>query len=284
MKLLDHLDDFLEYLREDFAENTIGAYRTDLKQFAAFYTGDMEDLTRKHVDDYKTKLVGLKRSPKTINRKLMALQSFIVWVNNTESLGTKLLADVRLMKFQKQEYLEDCLEKVDFDRMVRAAERSEDRRAVALFYGYALTGARASELLQLKVGDIDQPYVSVRGKGNKYRDLFIPPTVWEHIKHYLRTRATKEDDFIFINIRNNRPMDRFSVFRVVKKYGGLARVKLTRAHPHNFRHMYGFRLIEDEGCSESEAKDLLGHSKLDTVSIYTRKTRQKLLKRINDLR
>jgi integrase/recombinase XerD len=178
--------------------------------------------------------------------------------------------------------------------MVRTAERYGDKRAVALLVGYALTGARASELLQLKISDIGLDYISVKGKGSKYRDLFIPPAVWDAIRDYVntvkrRSQNVSDEQHIFLNEKNTDPMDRQGVFRIVKKYGGLARVKLSRAKPHNLRHLYGMRLfqemIEETGQVDlNTAADLLGHAEVNTTRIYTRPTRAQLLKRVNGMR
>jgi hypothetical protein len=87
--LMDHGIDFLEeYLNyrteEGFAFNTVSGYQTDLKQFFDFYTGEMEELVTKNVESWKVELLSKRLKPKTVNRKLVALSTFIKWINNQD--------------------------------------------------------------------------------------------------------------------------------------------------------------------------------------------------------
>ena len=77
-------------------------------------------------------------------------------------------------------------------------------------------------------------------------------------------------------------MTRRSVDRLVKKYGRLARIKLSKAHAHNLRHLYAFSLVE-RGLTLDEIADLLGHTDINTTRIYSRKTKKQLLRIIKNL-
>ncbi|WP_145993169.1 tyrosine-type recombinase/integrase [Tepidibacter mesophilus] len=187
-----------------------------------------------------------------------------------------------MIKIQKQEYLDELLEMTDFDRLVRIAIREKDLRAVALFYALYLTGMRVSEVLQLKVSDVANDYITVIGKGEKARDVPITDDLREYIKDYIRDRKQPIGGSLFVNKNNDNVMSRQSIDNLIKKYAGMAKVKLSKAHAHNFRHLAGIRMME-EGFTIDEVADVLGHGNINTTRIYTRKTKKQLRKAMSRL-
>src|SRR6056297_1739671 len=168
----------------------------------------------------------------------------------------------------------------DFKRLVRLAERADDPRAVAVFYTLFMTGMRVSEMLQLRLEDVKENIVSVKGKGTKYRDVFIPIKLKKYWARYLRIREGTDPVAMFTGPCG--PMNRQTVHRIIKKYAGRARVKLKKAHAHNFRHLCALEMIRN-GLTISEVADILGHSDINITRIYTRKTEKQLLKAINKM-
>ena len=251
MKIKGILDEFIIAMREDKSDNTISYYITDLRQFDSFI-------------------------------KCKDIEGLKDWMNSNEEIeGVKHLK-IQLIKIQQQDYLEEVLELTDYDRLVRMALREKDRRAIAIFECLLLTGVRVSELLQLKVQDITQDYVNIIGKGEKSRDILLPERLKETLKDYVKDRNQNISGYLFINKNNDNVMSRQSVDSLIKSYAGKAKVKLTKAHAHNFRHLSGLRMIE-EGFTLDEVADILGHGNINTTRIYTRKTKKELLKAINRL-
>lgn len=276
------LNDFKETLLKEKAELTVFAYLTDLKQFFIFYKGGLDALTTKDVEDWKLKLLGKRLKPKTVNRKLVSLKRFIDYLNNCPEYGKKILAEIKLFKIQRQEYLEDVLENSDLNRIIKAAEASRDVVFVGVVFGMFYTGARVSEILQLKVNDIDREYVSIRGKGGKVRDLFIPNKLRDYLAPCVAGRSSPDGGApLFLN-KKGKPLDRQTVHSWIKKYAGMSRVKLSVAHAHSLRHLFCYDLI-DNGCSLDDVANLAGHSDINTTRIYTKKTKRQLLKTINNL-
>lgn len=273
-KAKDYLSEFQEEKRREKSENTVSAYMSDIRQFFGYYRKDLEELTTKDIEEYKEYLFRNRLKPKTINRKLVSIRRYIDFVNN-HGVGIRILAEVKMIKIQKQEYLEELLTKSDFDRLVKAAETHEDLRAVALFYCLYLTGARVSELLQLKASDFAVNNLVIRGKGEKYRYLFPPELLTTHVNNYIRSRPENAPDKLF-------NMSRQTVHYTIKKYAGIAKVKKSRAHAHNFRHLYALRLIE-LGVPLEDVAELLGHTNINTTRIYIRKTKEQLMNAIRQL-
>jgi len=168
----------------------------------------------------------------------------------------------------------------DFKRLVRFAELANDHRAVAVFYTLFLTGMRVSEMLQLTLENSKDSIISVRGKGTKYRKIFIPVKLKKYWANYLRVREDTDPVAFFTGPCG--AMNRQTVHRMTKKYAGRARVKLKKAHAHNFRHLCALEMIRN-GLTISEVADILGHSDINITRIYTRKTEKQLLKAINKM-
>lgn len=260
--------------------NTIIAYITDLRQFERFYTGDMEDLLTEDVERWQQSFLDRGITPKSINRKLISLKRYIDFINNRPEYGVRILAVVRCLRVQRQWFLKEPLTKGEFDRMVRAAEEEKDLRAVALFYTLYLTGGRISEVLQLRVSSIEKISVSVRGKGDKYRDLLLSDQLREQVEKYVEDRAPGE--YLFKNKANDRPISRQTAANIIKRYAGKCKIKLQRAHLHNLRHLFALKLLA-EGVPPTQLADMLGHESVDTTRIYTQLPKEQLLKILNKI-
>lgn len=270
---------FKEAKQKDKSENTVSAYVTDLKQFSKYYSKDLSELTTDEVETWKGLLLNKKYKAKTINRKLTSVRRFCDYFNNLPDNNKKVLAEIKTFKIQKQEYLEDVLSSSDFERLVRAAEINNDKTAYTLINSLYYTGARISELLQIKVCDAGNDFITIRGKGSKLRDLFIADDLKRIWRDYIKDREGEDFSPMFLNTRRH-PMDRQTAHNIIKKYAGIAKVKLSRAHCHAFRHRRAIDMLE-AGYSQSEVADFLGHSDINTTRIYTRKTKSELLKRLN---
>ncbi|SHK46395.1 tyrosine-type recombinase/integrase [Tepidibacter formicigenes] len=284
MKIKDFLEDYINEMREEKSKHTVSYYITDIKQFDRFIKfKDIEEIKNIDIEEYKSNLLCEKSlKPKTINRKLLSFKKYLEWINENEKIDLIKILKIKLIKIQRQDYLEEMLEISDFERLVRMAEREKDTRAIAIFNTLYLTGMRVSELLQLKVSDITNDYITIIGKGEKSRDIFVIDELKEYLKDYIRDRKPPIGGFLFINQNNNNVMSRQSVDDLIKKYAGIAKVKLTKAHAHNFRHLAGLRMIE-EGLTIDEVADVLGHGNINTTRIYTRKTKKELRKAISRL-
>ena len=283
MKAWEYLEQFKENEKKNKSVNTVCAYMTDLKQFKSYFKNDLELLTEEDINQYKLYLMNKRRlKAKTITRKLISIRRFIEYINSQDTFINKIYIEIETIKIQRQEYLEDILTYNDYERLIRAAEKENDVRAIAMFSTLYLTGMRVSELLQMNVSNIKDKTFSVVGKGDKVRDIFVADQLIDNANKYIKQRKHKEDDFLFLNENNDNPMSRQSVHRLIKKYAGKAKIKLTRAHAHGFRHLCGYRLIE-KGMSLDEVADILGHADINTTRIYTRKTKKDLIKTINKL-
>lgn len=281
MKGNEYLHDFQIIKEKEKSPHTVLAYISDLKQFICFLEKSFDLVTTDDVEKFKEFLLNKKLKPKTVNRKLVSIRQYVTYLNGLD-LETKFSIETKLIKIQHQEYLDELLTLGDLERILSAAEKESDVRVIAIVNGMYLTGARVSELLQFKVNDVGKDEIVVCGKGRKYRKLFPPERLKKILADYLKVRKSDKTDLLFVNCANEKPMDRQSVHNLIKKYAGKGKVKLSRAHAHNLRHMYCYRLIE-KGLNIDEVADLAGHSNINTTRIYTRKPKSELMKAIKDL-
>lgn len=275
---MDHLEQFADYLRNnDKSHNTINSYLSDLRQLEEFLKKSADQVTQDDVDGFREHLKEKGMAMKTLNRKLVSLKQFIDFLNSECDKG--IFIRIKQEKQQRQDYLEDMLDQNDFKKLVAAAKANKDKRAKALFYTLNYTGARVSEALQIKKNEVDQEHIWVKGKGNKYRQLFISSKVRTSWIEYLKVRKDNSE-YLFTGQRG--AINRQTVHNTIKKYAEIAGVTEEKAHAHNFRHRFCIDLYAKTG-DISVVADLAGHSDINTTRVYTRKTKTELMAAINEL-
>lgn len=273
-----YLESFHTYLKKkDLSDNTISSYTSDVVQFLGFIKKPAENINKQDLDSFKQHLEDNELNVSSINRKLISIKNFLDFLNDEHN--TNFTLKVKKIKKQSQQYLDDLLFKEDFDKLIKCAQQHKDKRAEVLFYTLYLTGMRVSELLQLEVQDAEKSYISIKGKGSKYRTVFIPPKLQNIFKEYISER-TEKGDKLFSGQRG--PINRQTVHNIIKKYANIAKINIDVAHAHNFRHLYCLSLVE-KGLSIDVVADLAGHSNINTTRIYTRKTKEQLMNAINEL-
>jgi integrase/recombinase XerD len=275
---MKYIEEFCDYLKKrELSANTISSYRSDIVQFFDFIKKSPGEIDKHDIKNYNSYLEENELNVSSINRKLITINSFIDFLNDEHDMG--ITARTKKIKRQNQQYLDDILDKEDFDKLINSAREQKDRRAEVLFYTLYLTGMRVSEVLQLDVEDANKSYITIKGKGSKYRTIFIPAKLQEILKEYAEGREGKGEK-LFTGQRG--PINRQTVHNIIKKYAKIANIKSDVAHAHNFRHLYCLSLVE-KGLTIDVVADLAGHSNINTTRIYTRKTKEQLINTINEL-
>ena len=150
--MTDDVADFLTDLaREEVAEKTIAAYRTDLSHFARWFAGSTGEafaaaaVTPTDLRDYRAHLVNVeRRQPATVNRRLAALRRFFLWAKAAGRCTEVVTDGVKGVPASPRS--PKSLEKREVDRLVRMAERSGKKRDLALLQVLRHTGLRVGEL------------------------------------------------------------------------------------------------------------------------------------------
>lgn len=272
--------DFLRYLylERRYARNTITSYGTDLIQFQRFLENQFgtSQLNWSLVDKRTIRyfLISLQDqnvSKRTVARKLATLKSFFRYLVKNGVIESNPVATIKMPKLEKKlpEYLseseiEQLLSLPDF----KTFKGIRDLAILELFYG---TGIRLSELINIKVGQIDfkQQLIRVIGKGNKERIVPFGGSAKLILEKYLLIRpqfAENSVENLFV-LKSGKKMYPMAVQRIVQKYLKQAS-QVQQKSPHILRHSFATHLL-NQGADIRVVKDLLGHENLATTQIYT---------------
>lgn len=268
--------EFLEYLKKEkrYSSHTLRSYKVDLSQFQEFLSDrkgkkTIRTVKGEDVRDFVGYLLRYGYSEKSTQRKLAALKSFFRYLKREKKITQNPTLTIRaptperrLPKFLTIRQIEKALEIPGEDVFTL-----RDRAILELLYA---SGLRVSELVKLKLGDIDfqANLIRVEGKGGKERIVPFGRYAREALFKYLNKRKEKREE-VFLN-RQGKPLTSRSIQRIVNK----CLMKVSDAagiNPHILRHSFATHLLE-RGCDLRAVQELLGHSSLATTQIYTHLT------------
>jgi integrase/recombinase XerD len=230
MKNAEYLEAFKEYLtEEEKSKGTIEGYTTDVKDFMLFIGKEIKHTKKTDVTLYKDHLRIRKLKTPSINRKLVGVKQFIDFANDRFELA--ISARVRQEKVQKQYSLKDdeLRTESDYKRLVTAAEKVRDVRAKALFEAMYYSGMRISEALQLRIDHVQKGkkvIEDIKGKGSKYRDIYISDKLIKSLREYMQVRAqpfSSTTKLLFVGERG--PLTRQTAHSLMKKYAKVTGIK-----------------------------------------------------------
>jgi len=282
---------FDDYLRAQrgVSPHTMLAYRDALKlclQFAARRHG--KEVARLHFTDLDaaTVLAFLRHletergnSASTRNHRLIALHRFFAYAASVSPEWTQQCAQILAIPLKRTDhsllgYLEPDELRYLFDQVNAAT--LQGRRDLALLRVLYNTGARAQEVIDLRVGSVQwaRPYqVRLLGKGRKERICPLWPETVTSLRQYLEARGSNGDPSapLFLNQHGQR-LTRFGLHYLIRKYAARAaqdRPALNAKHisPHTFRHTTAMHLLQS-GVELNVIRAWLGHSSLETTSQY----------------
>ena len=250
------MDDFLEYIRDvrGYSDTSVTTYEVALRQMLEVSEW-FEEEGEWILDITPFRLAILKNSKKTIAKKLSAIHSFTAYLQDQREMPIRLIADESvkvpqtLPKPVDEQYIEEVLE----DAGLR------EKLLLVMLYGL---GLRISELSGLKLEDIHQEWIEIRGKGNKVRQLPLLPAVHTSIELYLNRYMPKHYLFEKGGANMNQAQLRYILTKLFKAKG----LKVT---PHQLRHSFATHLLNN-GARISDVSELLGHSSMATTQVYTK--------------
>lgn len=275
-----NLRSFLNYLLVDkgLSNNTVKAYEADISSF--FQWLDNEDLKYKnlqedHINQYISFLFQRKMRSSSVNRKISSIKSFYIFLVKRNFVKNSPLNDLVTPKQEK--YLPESMSEAEVDKLLNSPDVSNkienrDKAMIEMLYA---TGMRISELVNLKMTDVDMKrcVVKVFGKGSKERLVPFGETALDSLRSYLNEREQSPSKEIFLSNRGKK-MTRVAFWQRVKVY--LIRENLKNSiSPHTLRHAFATHLL-NRGADLRSVQLLLGHSDLSTTQIYTHIAKQRL--------
>jgi len=281
---------FLSYMRVErgLAQNTILAYGRDLKKFADFLRKRqklrMEDVDREDIVDFLSSLYKEKLDSRSVARYLVSLRGLYKFAMMEEMISTDPTENLESPKIRNS--LPTYLRVDEIDKLLAAPDLStpiglRDRAMLEVLYS---TGLRVSELLNLRISDIDMRIGCVRciGKGDKERLVPIGRKAIEAVEQWLAQGRPKfarpgspppHNQVLFLTSIGRR-LSRVGIWKILHDYGmrlGL-RGRLT---PHKLRHSFATHLLEG-GADLRSVQLMLGHADISTTQIYTHVVEERL--------
>ncbi len=283
-----NVDAFLKHLKWEkrYSPHTLLAYQTDLKQLSAFLADTYQieqpqDITAVHLRAWMVSLLAANCSPRSVHRKMSAVNTWFRFLQQRAEVAQNPCAHLLLPKTGKR--LPATVEATLLDALLShtafgagfAAER--DRTLLELLYQ---TGLRRSELIQLRVGDLDLSQRVIRvafGKGNKERLAPFGSSLEQQLRAYLAARQEafpqSVSDRLLLTDKGEPMYDKY-VYNKVRDYLALVTAQEQRG-PHVLRHSFATHL-SDHGADLNAIKNLLGHSSLGATQIYVHNSAERL--------
>lgn len=273
------LEQFLDYIAKTkrMSVHTVAAYRNDLLQFTDFlatqYVLSLADCKAIHIRGFMAMLLQNNLTPRSVHRKISSVRGWFKYLRKQGELSIDPMSKVVLPKMPK--VLVKDIPATDLHNMfarfpweeVQNGER--DRLLLLLLY---TTGMRLSELIGLKVGDIDFHRHSLRvlGKRNKERIIPMHPEMVDWLKVYLLGHTSPQ---LFVT-EKGKPLYPVYVYRLVNHYLKLFS-HAAKTSPHVLRHSFATHMLNN-GANLLAIKDLLGHANLSATQVYTKNSFEKL--------
>ena len=249
----------LEDMRiRNYASSTERAYASEVTRFAQHYRRSPEKLGAEEIRVYLVHLVDQQK----ISASRFAIVSAALRFLYTVTLGQEWMAK-HIPYPKRHQKLPVILSPQEVQMLVAAAKNLRDRTILAVLYG---TGMRVSELVDLKVADIDSKLMVIRirnGKGKKERQVMLSPALLVLLRRYWK--AYRPANHLFLS-RLGKPLGAMSVQTICRTAGQAAGIRV-QVSPHILRHCFASSAL-DLGVDIRRLQLLLGHASIRTTAIY----------------
>ncbi len=235
---------------------TVDKYVRDVIHLANF--ANKRTVNRALLLEYKQSLIK-SYAPASVNSMLASVNCFLRFSGSSDMT-------LRQVKIQKAVYCSEDkeLSKEEYIRLVRAAQKRNDRRLALILQTVCATGIRIGELAYITVASANRGEATVLGKG-KTRTVFIPRELSKKLLRYAKERGVHSGS-VFVT-RSGKPIDRSNVWTQMKALCREANVSADKVFPHNLRHLFARTFYKAEK-DISRLADILGHSSVNTTRIY----------------
>lgn len=282
--------DFIKnFLMQFVSKQTIRSYEKDLLLFFDFLRSGGEkvihprDIEAYHFQLYRDDLLEKKYSSATINRRLVAIRSFIKWAMACKLIEHNPLDAVKLPKSQCESPTQ-AFDDEEVSQMISAPQVSEFKgnlhrlTMVLLFY----LGLRRSELVNIKLEHFLQErghfVLKIKGKGDKIRIMPLSPTVRTEIQAYLerlehfKVQLAPSDYLLQANKKSisNKPIDGSTIYRLINKYALKLGIN-KKVSPHSCRATAISHLLDTKNVGIRDVAIFAGHSQITTTERYDKR-------------
>jgi len=285
--LIDTFVNYLHYER-NYSAHTLSGYARDITQFESYIKKNTENILfdptlvdSDQIRNWVVFLLDAGLSPSSVNRKLSSLKSFFKYLVRRGELSDNPIRHVAGPKtgrplpcFIREKEIDNLL---DGDSFGDSFEGVRNRLILEMLYE---TGIRRSELVNIKLSDVDfeLQHIKVTGKRNKQRIIPFAERLKGLMTMYLdkRKEIVNDDNHWFFVRKNEKPLSSAIIYNIVR--ASLSEIPmLAKRSPHVLRHSFATGMLNN-GAELNAVKELLGHSSLASTSVYTHITFEELKK------
>ena len=243
--------------RQDLAANTVRSYVWTVTHFLEKY----KEVKRENLLAYKGYLVE-HHKPQTVNLRLQAMNKYLEFIKQEK-------LKMHFVKVQQKNFLENVISDADYKFFKTKLKKDGHTSWYFIVWFLTATGARVSELLQIKAEHVKAGYLDIYSKGGKLRRLYIPKNLKTEALVWLKERDL-ESGYIFLNRFGERITAR-GIAQQLKLFAGKYGINTDVVYPHSFRHRFAKNFLERFNDLALLA-DLMGHESIETTRIYLRRT------------
>lgn len=249
--------EFKNYLvKENLSEKTITSYLWTVN----YYDSTYKEVSKANLLAYKGYLMETFK-PKTVNLRLQAINKYLEFLKKDR-------LKLKFIKVQQKNFLENVISNADYKYLKHQHKKIIIWRYFVVWY-LAATGARVSELIQIKVEHVHIGYFDLYTKGGKLRRLYIPKLLKEQTEKWLKENNL-DSGWLFKNRFGERITAR-GISQQLKNYAIKYGLNTKVVYPHSFRHRFAKNFLEKFNDIALLA-DLMGHESIETTRIYLRRT------------
>jgi len=262
-------ESFITKMQNDnLSTNTISSYTIAIKHYFSIF----DEFSKSNLLAYKGFLIE-NYQPKTVNLKIQAINKYIDFINKSD-------LKLKFVKVQRKNFLENVISYPDYLFFINRLKKDRNYMWYFIVRYLGATGARVSELIQIKVENVKIGYIDLYTKGGKIRRIYIPKKLREATLKWL-DNINKSEGYLFTNKFGNKITTR-GLAHQLKKYADDYGMDLKYIYPHSFRHMFAKRFLE-KNQDIALLADLMGHESIETTRIYLRRTSEEQQKIVDDI-
>lgn len=283
------IEQFLDYMDDikGRSPGTIEGYRNDLDIFFDFLKSrfkckevtenTIKKITLKDLHAYISYLTKTRHNDiKSKARKIACLKSFFRYLRLMNIIEANPAVDLESPKLPERQPVYLKLEEAnELLTAVDGANKERDNAIITLFLN---CGLRLSELVSIDIDDVKGDILSVIGKGNKERTIYLNDICKAAIKEYLQVRPESKDKALFLSNRNMR-IGKRGIQHMLDKF--LNKAALTGYSPHKLRHTAATLLYQHGNVDIRTLQEILGHKSVSTTQIYTHINNEQLRNAVN---
>lgn len=287
------LNEFKEkMIVEDISDNTIKNYISDIRNFYKWYqeldvSENLKKVTYYHLNAYKDHLIhNQRKKASSINRNIQSLKNFFYFMTNQKYIEQNPSKEMKFLRRTKR-IQPQALTKKDIHKLLSVTSHSShgmQKRNYAIIQLLLQTGLRVGEVVNLEIRDLTLYDRSgevriVNAKGGKERTIPLNNSSRKALRNYLEEKNSKERKIVFLS-KQNRKMTVRAVQKVVSNLAEKAGIK--NMSPHTLRHSFAINYLRSNPECLVELSTLLGHESLDTTSIYTIASKERLARTVEN--